>query len=656
MRYVLACLVYLMVSTLCLGQVLINELDCDTPGIDNMEFIELLTETPNYPLDGYVVVLFNGSTNGNNSSYFTIDLDGYTSDVNGLLLIGSNTVSPTPQVLIPENTIQNGADAVAVYQADADDFPEGTVANIDDLVDVLIYGTADADDADMIAIFSAHPNFTSIQQFDEGSGNNTQSIQRNNDGSYTAKLPTPGGLNDGGGVQLNGIEISMVQDQYDEGESFDIVFTLEENVNENTSFEIDLAEGTFTSEDYNGNTSLSILAGENSVSTTINLIDDSLDEGDEAAIIRIIDLPADWLALNNNVAVRIIDNDFMVAPFGTPKNPSYGMVQSTQPSGYYSSLDGKSEAALEQAIQDIIADPLVVRAQTYQEVIEIISEADQNPSNSNQVWLVYSEEGRAKLDFQTTSDSNGKWNREHTFPRSRAGYQSIEGDEENNGIDIFWETSADSLRHGNSDAHAIRAADGSENSARGNQHYGEYIGPEGTEGSFRGDVARSVLYLAIRYKGLQIVDGFPDNDGELGDLETILSWHRNDPPDDFEMNRNNVVYTWQKNRNPFIDFPDLVEFIWGDKQGDTWSQPVSTEEKSKLDIQVYPNPSQGTIHLKGIKDGASIDIYSIHGEPIKSYTDMHKSKLDVQLETGVYVLHIRSRDDLHIKKIMVRYP
>lgn len=185
--------------------------------------------------------------------------------------------------------------------------------------------------------------------------------------------------------------------------------------------------------------------------------------------------------------------------------------------------------------------------------------------------MLYTEEGRAKLDFQTTSNSVGKWNREHTFPRSRGGFFSIEEDDIADGINVYWETNADSLRHSNSDAHALRATDGPENSARGNLHYGEYVGPVGTFGSFKGDVARSVLYLDIRYNGLQIVNGFPDIVGQLGDLTTLLDWHRNDLPDDFEMNRNNVVYTWQLNRNPFIDHPDLVKYFWGNKIGEVWN-------------------------------------------------------------------------------------
>jgi hypothetical protein len=141
---------------------------------------------------------------------------------------------------------------------------------------------------------------------------------------------------------------------------------------------------------------MTINVGQNTTSTTITLVDDSDDEGDEVMSVRFASLPAEYLALNNNLKIRVVDNDFTVAPFGTPISPSYGIVSSTQPNGYYNSLDGLSDSALRQALQDIIAEEGVVRTQTYADVVNILKEADQNPANSNQVWLVYSEEGRAK--------------------------------------------------------------------------------------------------------------------------------------------------------------------------------------------------------------------------------------------------------------------
>lgn len=58
MKFILVGIIYVMMCAAAIGQLVINELDCDTPGIDDMEFLELLSDVPNFPLDGYVVVFF----------------------------------------------------------------------------------------------------------------------------------------------------------------------------------------------------------------------------------------------------------------------------------------------------------------------------------------------------------------------------------------------------------------------------------------------------------------------------------------------------------------------------------------------------------------------------------------------------------------------
>ncbi|MBT8394503.1 MAG: T9SS type A sorting domain-containing protein [Flavobacteriaceae bacterium] len=651
MKRIFTSICFLLLFQLITGQIVINELDSDTDGVDDMEFVELKSDAPNFSLDGYVVVFFNGSDSGGNSSYLAIDLDGYVTDVNGLLLIGSTTVSPFPQLIIAANRIQNGADAVAVYQADATDFPEGTLATHTNLIDALMYDTSDADDLDLMALLGE-----TVQINENENGNkDTESIQLNNDEiTYTVTTPTPRQLNDGSGVVLNGITISVAQTQYNEGDVFDITFTSETNVTEDLGLTFSLNNGGFNTADFTGSTSVTIPNGSNTISTTITLVDDTDDEGDEVLEITLAALPASYIALNNDIEIRVVDNDFVVATWGIPTSPTFGSVTSTQPSGYYNSLDGLADINLRQALQDIIADPNTVRAQTYSDIIDILKEADQNPANSNQVWLVYTEEGRAKLDFQTTSNSDGKWNREHTFPRSLGGYNSIDLDDIADGINNYWITEADSLRHANSDAHGLRAADGPENSSRGNQHYGQYNGPSGNSGSFKGDVARSVLYLEIRYNGLEVVNGFPGITGQLGDLATLLDWHRNDPPDDFEMNRNNIIYTWQFNRNPFIDQPDLVEYIWGTKVGDTWFQSLGIDEENTLDVQVYPNPTSNTIYFKGLLNDAIVEVFSVDGRQLSTNRISSNTSLDLNISKGVYLIKVTLRNRTSVLKIIVK--
>lgn len=644
----LAGLIIVLFVQLSFSQVVINELDCDTPSTDTLEFIELLSDNPNASLDGYVLVFFNGSDNGTDSSYYAIDLDGYTTDINGLLLIGSSNVSPIPQLIIPENTIQNGADAIGLYLGDEADFPDMTLATSSNLIDALAYDTSDTDDIVLMGLLGL-----SEQINENENGNKTsESIQRKNDGSYEVKTPTPRALNDGSGIVLNGVTISIDAIQYNEGENFDITFTSEQNVTSDLDISFTLNNGTFDNLDFTGDTSVSILNGQNSISTTISLVDDLDDEGDEVLQINMASLPVEYIILNNLLEIRVVDDDFVVAEWGSPLNPTFDKVSSTGSSSYYDPIEGLAGASLEQTLKDIISEEGTVRAQTYADVVDILKEADQSPENSNKVWLVYLEESRSKLDFQTSSNNFEKWNREHTFPRSLGGFSSIELDEIPDGKNTYWNTNSDSLRHGNSDAHALRVADGPENSSRGNKYYGDYNGPSGNAGSFKGDVARSVLYMQLRYNGLTVVDS-PLVTGEMGYLATLLDWHRNDPPDDFEMNRNNIVYTWQFNRNPLIDNPDLVEYIWGNKMGQTWSNSLRLESAYLSEITIFPNPIVDRIHLKGINQITKVAIFSSYGQLLYVNNLEKESTIDLKLSSGIYLVRMTIDNQSKIQKLIV---
>jgi len=636
------------------SQVVINELDSNTPSTDDKEIIEIKSDTPNFSLTGYVLVLFNGSTNGGDSSYFALDLDGFTTDVNGIFLIGSNAVSPVPDYILFDNAIQNGADAAAIYQADDTDFPDGTLATSVNLIDALAYDTNDADDTGLLGLLGI-----SIQTNEDENGNQTtESIQRKNDGTYEVKLPTPGALNDGTGIEFNGITISIANTEYNEGDVIAINFTTETNVTSELNFDFSLTNGSFNTSDYSGSLSVTIPTGMNSATNTIQIIDDTVNDGDEVMKITFGTLPIGFNRLNDNIEARIIDNDFIVSPWGTPLNPTFGNVPHEIPNAYYDPLNGLSDASLIQAVQDIIANPTTVRAHTYADIIDILKEADQSPLNSNQVWLLYTEQQRPKLDFQTSGGSNvGLWNREHTYPRSRGGFNDIDEDEIADGITVFVTTEADSLRHANSDAHGLRATDGPENSSRGNQDYGEYSGPTGTQGSWQGDVARGIFFLSIRYNGLDVVNGNPANStvGQLGDLATLLTWHRNDPPDDFEMNRNNIIYNWQRNRNPFIDQPDLVEYIWGTNIGDVWMNTLSVSQSEEIIISLFPNPATTNLYVKGIRSRSKLQVFNALGSTVlKTYVEDGKAVSVSNLQSGFYLAKIVSNDAVFVKRIVIK--
>ncbi len=636
------------------GQVVINELDSDTPSTDTKEFIELKSTTPNFPLDGYVLVFFNGNAASStaNLSYFTLSLNGLTTDANGIVLLGNTLVSPTPDKIFSDNTIQNGADGVGLYLGNASDFPDGTVATTANLISALMYDTKDADATALMALLGVSV------QYDEGQNNaqDTQSVQRKSDGTYETKNPTPGANNDGSGIVFNGITITADASNKNEGDSFPITFTTQTNVTSDLTFTFTLNNSSFTTADFTGNTTVFIPSGSNTFTTTITLIDDTLDEGDEVLKIKIGTIPVEYKRINNNIEIRVVDNDFIVAPYGTPLNPTYGIVSTTAPTGYYAALAGLSGGALKQAIQDIIANPAVVHAHNYGDIIEILKTADQNPLNSNEVWLMYVEKPRSKLEFQDTGINTGKWNREHIYPQSRGGYtdgtSSIP-----DGINIWLPTNADDILAGHGDAHHLRAEDGPENTIRNNNNYGltGYNGPSGTKGSWKGDVARAVFYMAVRYNALSVVNGdIPVSTvGQLGDLTSLLTWNTLDPADDFEMNRNNYIYTWQVNRNPFIDYPDLANYIWGAKAGQVWHFNLSNQDFVNLKVTLYPNPAKKSITISGLTEKGTIEIYNSLGAKILEQKIIGETQLNIDFPTGMYYAKINSDNKTVVKKLVI---
>lgn len=657
--------------------VVINELDADTPSVDVKEFIELKSfdaggvALPNYPLDGYVLVFYNATSTApyaGTSSYYAIDLDGLVTDINGLILIGNSQVSPTPVLVFPNATLQNGPDVLALYLGNDTDFPVGTTATATNLVNAVAY--SNASNTQPTALMNILGISTCINENATSNAAN-HSIQRKNDGTYEVKVPTPGVNNDGSGIAINYISVSFPQTSFTEGDSFNITFTTSEPVqNENLILNFTLANGNFTNLDISGGLTVSIPVGETTGQTGIILLDDGIDEGDEEMLFKFQPIPFGYIANNDNILIRVYDINFATDSWGTPLNPTYNFYESTTlsnqiPPGYYDSLEGLSGATLKQAVQDIIANPAVVRLHSYADMWDVLKDADRNPENNNQVWAMYVEYPMAKLDQQNTSSTVGKWNREHVFPQSRGGF-SIPEDDFADGINFWVSTSADSLVHGVADAHHIRAENGQENSSRGNKNFGNtttsttYSGYTGNFGSWKGDVARALFYMGVRFNGLNLVNGDPAElsgtapSGNIGDLATLLTWNTQDPADDFEMNRNNVVYNWQMNRNPFIDYPLLADYIYGANFGQPWFAALSSTTFDASAIKVYPNPTTDYIVVSGLTGSSKAEIYNVTGQLVQETSFTNETRIDLSLSAGIYLVKVSNENQSITRKIVVK--
>ena len=298
---------------------------------------------------------------------------------------------------------------------------------------------------------------------------------------------------------------------------------------------------------------------------------------------------------------------------------SYYLMSCTEqniPTGYYSSIDTTvSEAEFREDLHDVISNNYT--AFTYDQAWEIDYYADADPYEEGHVKCLYTDQAVDNLSH-TSSGGRKYWNREHTWPKTH-GFN-------------------DSKCSPYSDCHHLRAAESAINIAKSNNDFGEIdtaseykesYGNKYAGGVFepkdevKGDVARMLLYMMIRYGeyddtlmsykekvdgvdvtktekvNLSLVDGVSttsnsNGNGTLANLSTILKWHYQDPVSDREIYQNNVVYMFQKNRNPFIDHPEYVEYAFADSGeyvNPTPSDPV--EPDTQLRTEEYAIESLG---------------------------------------------------------------
>ncbi len=244
------------------------------------------------------------------------------------------------------------------------------------------------------------------------------------------------------------------------------------------------------------------------------------------------------------------------------------------PDQYYDRAVGLSGSELKSALHDIVSDHVKYPySSSSTDVWDILKDSDEDPNNPNNVILLYTGRSQAKTENsgENLTYTGDRWNREHVWAKSH-GFPSE--------TDTAY-----------TDCHHLRPADETVNSSRSNKDF-DNGGDQHTEATecytdsdsweprdaVKGDVARMIFYMVVRYDpgyhtdntvyDLELVDyagidiGDPPGEPLFGKLSTLLSWHNQDPVDDFEMHRNEIVYGYQGNRNPFIDHPEWVDSIF----------------------------------------------------------------------------------------------
>ena len=260
-------------------------------------------------------------------------------------------------------------------------------------------------------------------------------------------------------------------------------------------------------------------------------------------------------------------------------------LQAAAPQGYYSASEGKKGKALLTSLYSKISSHTNVG---YNGLWNVYKSSDVDANGK--IWDMYSTKrwnpnGEQCGNYSYVGDC---YNREHSLPKS-------------------WFDDAAPMY---SDAFHIYPTDGKVNGQRSNYPYGEcsggttlpshgsvralgrlgrstFPGYSGTvfepDDEYKGDFARSYFYMAACYND-RISGWHSDMMGgndypvfKTWAVNLLLKWHRQDPVSDKERKRNDAVYNYQHNRNPFIDYPDLAEHIWGDKTDIAWSSTGSVE-------------------------------------------------------------------------------
>lgn len=229
----------------------------------------------------------------------------------------------------------------------------------------------------------------------------------------------------------------------------------------------------------------------------------------------------------------------------------------TDPGSYYTGTEGLSGQALKDRLHTIISNQRVL---SYSEVWDGIKDVDEDPQDTSSVRLLYKGTSSPKSNNGGGVDN---WNREHVWAKSHGDFGTAAGP--------------------GTDLHHLRPTDVTVNSDRGNLDF-DNGGSENDEApgnhsdsdsweprdAVKGDVARMIFYMAVRYEG---DDGFADlevndqvDNGSapyMGRLSVLKEWNETDPPSAFEERRNERIFSnWQGNRNPFVDHPEWVESIF----------------------------------------------------------------------------------------------
>jgi len=328
-----------------------------------------------------------------------------------------------------------------------------------------------------------------------------------------------------------------------------------------------------------------------------------------------------------------------------------------EPTTYYNSAEGQTNDNLRYALQSIIDGHTDYG---YSGLYNIYPTSDVTASGN--VWDMYSTctwtHGQKKCgSYSTVCDC---YNREHSVPQS-------------------WFGSSSPMV---SDAFHVYPTDGKVNGQRSNYQFGECSGGTSLGGKalgrlgkstfsgytstvfepadeYKGDFARTYFYMATRYADK--CTGWGNAFGSTSGLSSysvalFLKWHRQDPVSAKEIARNDAVYAKQHNRNPFIDYPVLAEFIWGTQKGQAWyksSTPIDEVEVQWLSVSPNPATDYVLVQADGVQQ-MTYQLLDLSGKSLESGRLASGEQISVtNLSNGIYLLKVDADAKTTVQKVII---
>lgn len=335
--------------------------------------------------------------------------------------------------------------------------------------------------------------------------------------------------------------------------------------------------------------------------------------------------------------------------------------------GYYDDMDGTAKERLKEAAKRCVESHTKL---SYTDLPNYWIVSDIYPDlydGERRFWDMYSDNVYLIHDNQTGKQafSANKMQREHSVPKS------------------WWKNSSKDVEYTPcySDMWNLFPSDGSANNAKSNYPFGIVGTPSfnngvtkvgtptsGTGGKavkvfepadrYKGDFARSIFYVVTVYDGIEWGAGYDQYGNPCNTMiekntyptltewamEMLLEWSRKDPVDEKEINRNDAVETCQGNRNPYVDFPELAEYVWGNKTDDIFYlnaqngvDGIDSSRQLRFEIR------DGMIHILGNDDTEGFTLTDISGRVLLRVASPHGGDSYSIPSSGLIILTTPSR-------------